>query len=293
VALSATVASSGAATPTGAVTFSDTSGTLCSDVPLADGTASCSATFAKAGAYTVTATYSGDASDNGSSASETETVAQLTTATAITNANPTTEPQGTNFEVDVTVTSSSGPAPTGTVEVANIDLDGVPAGTYTCPATLSAGSGGTSTGECAIDTGGNYGFIEVEATYAGDAAHAGSASTGEHKLINLEPTTTAVVEAGGAAGSGDVTLTATVTPVGGGSLLAGASDTPDVVNFTGNPTVVADCTDVAIVYTAATGNTATCTVGLTSGDSYDVTANFPGDEYAAGSSGATGTFTAP
>jgi hypothetical protein len=284
VTLAATVTSAGAA-PTGKVTFSDAAGTLC-DGTLAAGKASCTYTWtATGGAYTVTGTYSGDSSHTGSNgtAAGTVTVTQLATTTNITNPGYiSTEPAGTPFTIGVTVTSASGPVPTGTVSIVPTNLGANYGPEYACTATLNA----EGTGTCTVDPPvGSYGFTLFEATYSGDAAHAVSDSgDAEHKLINPDITTTTLSPDPEAGTAGDpVTLTATVVNQANSSLNAGYGG-PDTVDFTVNGAGVAGCAAVALT----NANVATCTYTPQADGTYTVGAAFSGDDYNQPSSG-TGT----
>ena len=278
VTLTATVTPAAA---TGTVSFSDAGGHLCTG-PLAGGTAQCAYTWAaKGGPYTITATYSGDATHapSAGTAAATVTVTQLATTTQITAPNPiATEPAGTPYTVMVTVTSATGPVPTGTVDVEPTNLTD-PGPGFACTATLD----GAGNGSCTVDPPvGTFGFTLFQATYSGDAAHLTSQTpvTDEHKLITPDITTTTVTPA--TATSGDpVTLKATIVDQAGTSLLAGEGG-PDLVNFSVNDTVV--CADVAVTYTGG-ANIATCSYTPPTATSYSVEADYLGDDYALPSTG--------
>ncbi|MCH6163266.1 Ig-like domain-containing protein [Streptomyces marispadix] len=76
----------GAGTPTGTVTFALSGGGGSTTVPVAvDGTARLTVDSLPAGAYSVTATYSGDANFASSSGSDSHTVNQAATATTVTS----------------------------------------------------------------------------------------------------------------------------------------------------------------------------------------------------------------
>src|SRR5262249_31401392 len=152
-----------------------------------------------------------------------------------------TQASGLPYAVKVTVTSPGGGAPTGRVLVAPTNLKN-PGPTYSCSFTLTAAMNGS--GSCNVTPPkGAYGFTLFQASYAGDAKHNGSATpvAQEHKLINPDNTVTTVGPA--TASAGQVTLTATVVPGGGGNILAGFSETGgDTVTFTAGGT---GCTNVA------------------------------------------------
>jgi len=284
VTLAATVTSSSAAT--GTVTFTQGATTLCTAALGGAGTASCDYTWGAAGGpFTVTGTYSGNSTHTGSSGTASVTVAAIATETAITNVNPFTQASGIPWPVDVDVTVPAGdPEPTGTVEVYSLADPGtdVTLDEYTCTFVLVAADDGDGT--CSITTpAGAWGFVEFEAIYDGNAEFATSTSGGEHKLINPEPTTTTVGPATATEGDA-VTLVATVTPEGGGNLLAAYSDIPDVVNFTVGGEPIADCTGVDITWNG-TADVADCTYTPTATGDQAIAAAFPGDEYAGPSTG--------
>jgi large repetitive protein len=284
VTVTAKVSSASTVAAAGNVTFSDKSGTLCSNVSLSGGKAVCAYTWPAAGGpFTVTAAYAGNSSHSASQgAVGPVTVARLATTTAITNPTITTQLSGQPFIINVQVTSAGGGVPTGTVDVASLPQQGIlAAGAYTCTVTLTAADNGA--GNCSITTPtGAYGFVTFQATYGGDTAHIGSASYLECKLINRIPTTTTVAPATATSGS-KVTLTATVVPEDNGNLLSAFSETlPDVVNFTVNGAAV--CSNVAITWTG-TNDIATCSYTPPAAGSYAVVATFPGDEYAMPSAG--------
>src|SRR5215831_3129890 len=179
------------------------------------------------------------------------------TTTNITAPNPiATQASGIPYAVKVTVTSAGGGAPTGTVLVAPTNLKN-PGPTYSCSFTLTAAMNGS--GSCNVTPPkGAYGFTLFQASYQGDATHNGSATpvAEEHKLINPDSTTTTVTPA--TASAGDVTLTATVVPVGG--------------------TTVAGCGAVPLTWNG-TVNVAQCTTTLGVGTYDNVQAAYSGDEY--------------
>ena len=150
VTYSAVVSSSGQPAPTGTVTFTDGTATVCSAVPLSMGVipvpfgtpivfyaATCSQTYHGTGPQTVTAAYSGDTSTSGSQGSVAVAVQKAATTTAVTaSANPSPQGQAVTFTATVTAQAPGAGTPTGTVAfVAN--------GSYIGPGTL--GNNGQAT----------------------------------------------------------------------------------------------------------------------------------------------------
>ena len=116
-------------------------------------------------------------------------------------------------------------------------------------------------------------------------------STGEHKLITPDPTST-TVEGPATAAAGNVTITADVVPdtYGGPgyNILAGFSETGgDTVAFTVDGTGA--CNASALQWNN-TVNYATCAANLAAG-THQVVATYSGDEYTNGSTSETFTIT--
>jgi Bacterial Ig-like domain (group 3) len=282
VKLSATVKSSGRV-PTGTVTFWSGTRKLCAG-HLSKASTSCAARFVTAAMKTVIGKYSGDARHKASSGTvhvmimNKPAAGKFRTTTHITAPNPiATQASGLPYAVKVTVTSAGGGAPTGTVLVAPTNLTN-PGPTYSCSFTLTAAMNGS--GSCNVTPPkGAYGFTLFQATYSGNATHNGSATpvAEEHKLINPDSTATTVGPA--SAPAGEVTLTATVVPGGGGNILAGFSETGgDTVAFTIGGTTIAGCGAVALTWNG-TVNVAQCTTTLGAGTYDNVQAAYSGDEY--------------
>ncbi len=172
-----TVAPQFGGTPTGTVTVSDGVNSCMGTVAAG----SCNVALTTVGARTLTATYAGDASFNGSFGTTAHQVNQASTTTTITaeSADPTA--QGEVFTVFYTV-SVSAPGtgtPTGTVTVSD--------GVNSCMGTVAAG-------QCplALNT---AGMRTLTATYSGNTNFAGSVSPGEpHTVL---PVTAAPVEVSG------------------------------------------------------------------------------------------------
>jgi hypothetical protein len=279
VTLAATVSSRSPLAATGTVRFTSGKTTLCTG-RLSGGSARCAYAWqADGGRYVVTGTYAGDGAHAGSSgASGVVRVHRSATVTQITSISPARVPAGTSATVTVTVTSTRAGAPpaTGTVTVAPNDPTLTEAG-YSCTVTLTAASNGTGT--CQITPPApTYGFINYDATYSGDRAHSGSAYTGGYLVIVPDVTTTAVAfdPAEGTVGTPD-TITATVTNQAGDDISPTAGGT-GTVTFSIGGTTIAGCSDVALTYSAATGNTATCSYTPTTAGSVTVTATYSGDD---------------
>lgn len=173
VKLTATVSDGSGPAPTGTVTFSDTSGKLCSAVPLTSAapyTATCTYTPAAPGQVTVTADYSGASGTKSSSGSAGVTAVQA--STAVKEASAPTAPlfgQSVTFTATVAALapSTGHPAPTGTVRFA---VDG---GTASQPVAVTAAGTATS----APVTGLTPGAHTVVATYSGDGNYKGATVT--------------------------------------------------------------------------------------------------------------------
>lgn len=191
---------------------------------------------------------------------------------------PVTEQAGTVVTLTATVTAADGTTPTGTVSFAPWNFPGPYPSYEVCTATLVDG-----TASCPVDPPiGTWGFSQFEATYSGDATHAGSNSgEGDNKLITPDNTTTTVTGPATAA-PGAVTLNATIVPYTDGgpifNILAGDSETGgDTVGFTIGGTTVTGCAAVPMTWNE-TNNVAACTTTLAAG-TYTVEAAYSGDEY--------------
>ena len=207
-------------------------------------------------------------------------VATTTTITYPALDVPVTEPAGTEVTLTATVTAADGSTPTGTVSFAPWNIPGPYASYQVCTATLVDG-----TGSCQVDPPvGTWGFMQFEATYSGDATHAGSNSgDGDNKLITPDNTTTTVTGPATAT-QGAVTLNATIVPYTDGgpifNILAGESETGgDTVAFTVNGDTV--CATAPMTWNG-TANVAQCADTLAAG-TYTVVAAYSGDEYTNGS----------
>ena len=155
--------------PTGTVSFDDSSTTICTGVALTAGTAQCSLSSLTVGAHAITATYSGDSNNlSSSSLGIVQTVQRATTSTAVSTTCMSTFVENQPFTLSASVTGIN---PTGTVTFGD--------GTNSfCSATPLNGA----TASCTIDSlaviGSNTQQIfNLSANYSGDGNNAGSSST--------------------------------------------------------------------------------------------------------------------
>jgi hypothetical protein len=168
----------GATAPTGtvAITGADTNCTI----TLASGSGTCNAIFTTAGAKTLTATYSGDATHAASTGTASHTVNQGASTTTITSDAPDPSAPGQAVAVNVTV-AGAGAAPTGTVAITGADTN--------CTITLAAGSG---TCNAVFNT---NGAKTLTAAYSGDATYTASTDTEAHTVSQGTTTTTITSDA--------------------------------------------------------------------------------------------------
>jgi Bacterial Ig-like domain (group 3) len=212
-----------------------------------------------------------------------------TTTTVTTPANDVYDhaDAGVPVPLTATVTSNTGGAvPTGTVTF--VPQNVTPYAAIECTATLNA----EGTGTCSVTPPtGTWGFILYEATYSGDATYAPSTSTGEHKVVTWDITTTALTFSPSPATVGKpATLTATVMDQPKDDL-AGAGGGADQVTFSIGGTAIPGCSDVNVTDPSdGPDNVATCTYTPTATGSVSIKAAYLGDDYALPSS-ATETLT--
>jgi len=206
----------------------------------------------------------------------------VATTTTVTNpAYIDTEQGGVTVTLTATVTATDGTTPTGTVTFAPTNLPGAIPANLECTATLDASGDAACTVTPAL---GSWGFSLYEATYAptDGSEWATSVSTGEHKLITPDNTTTTVTGPATAT-PGAVRLNASIVPVTGGpgyNILAGYSETGgDTVAFTVDGNTV--CATAPMTWNG-TVNVAQCADTLAAG-AYTVVAAYSGDEYTNGS----------
>ncbi len=230
VTLTATVGvtSPAAGTPTGTVTFTidDVDQT---PVAVSGNQALLNTVDLSVGAHTITASYNGDASFNGSTSGEATQTVNLhpTSTTLVSSINPSVSGQSVTF----TATVTGGGTPTGTVTftISNV---------VQSPIALSSGSAQLAIGSLSV------GAHPITAAYGGDATHAVSTSAEATQTANKGATSTSLAAAptsslpgamvrltatvaatAPAAGSqtGTVTFKAGATTIGTGSMSGGAA----------------------------------------------------------------------
>jgi len=241
VVFTATVTGPGA-TPTGTLTFSDGSTTLCNGVSLSNGAATCSAPSLTVATHNITASYSGDTNFSSSSGGMSEVVEPAsTTTTLVALPNPSTFGQSVTLTASVAaVAPGSGTPTTGTVTFTS------GASTLCNLVTISTGSASCTTSFLPV------GAQSVVATYSGNGSFAGSASSALTVTVLKATAAVAVTADVSPSVFGEtVNLTATVTGPGG---------TPTgTVTFSDGPTAL--CTAYALASGEASCSTSTLAAG--------------------------------
>lgn len=248
------VTAPGSGTPSGTVTFTKGATTLCSNVAVSNSKATCTTNSLNTGQYTITGTYSGDASFTTSSGSMTQNVSAYASSTAVASSKSTSV-LGESITFTATVTPAAGPGVSGTVTF----TDGA---TTLCNAVALSGSPATATCSTSSLTVGSH---TITATYSGDTNYGQSSGT-VAQTVNKAGTATAVTTSKSPTVWGEsATFTATV------SVTAPAVSTPTgSVTFTDGATTL--CNAVAL-----SGDTASCTTSALSAGSHTVTAAYSGD----------------
>ncbi len=238
------VAKGGGVAPTGTVTFTANSSTLCT-VTLPDPFCWMS-TAPGAGSYNVTATYSGDSNYQGSTATTSFTIDKARTSFSA-SANPTS----TTYGIDVIlserglVTAGDGVAPTGTVTyTAN--------GSTLCAATLPSSS-------CTTTSPLGTGTYAVTATYSGDSNYVGSTAATSFTIDQAPTEFVASATPEAAVYPSRVLLAATGLPVG----------STGSVGFSSG--------GVLLCSALVSGGTASCHTRALPGGKWSVQASYSGD----------------
>jgi hypothetical protein len=255
VMFTATVApTTGAATPTGSVTFKDGSTTLGSSALNASGVGTFSTSSLAGGSHSITAVYGGDATFSGSTSSVlAQTVNQAGTTTALASSlNPST--YGTSVKFTATVTPLSGTAtPTGSVTF----KDG---STSLGAVTLSGGMASLSTSSLSV------GSHSITANYGGDTNYSSNISGTLSQGVSQASTTTTVSSSVNPSMLGqNVTFTANVSP----SAATGTVQFFDGVNSLGSVPL--------------SGGKATLSMSTLSAGPHSITAQYSGDTNYTGS----------
>jgi hypothetical protein len=251
--------------PTGTVNFKDGANSIsgCSAVALSGSgnvrTAQCATSALAAGTHSMTAVYSGDASNNGSTSSSLSQVVNGMTATTTSlgsSLNPSTAGASVTFTATVMGTS-----PTGTVNF----KDGANS-IGSCSAVALSGSGNSRTAQCATSTLAT-GTHSITAAYSGDASNNPSTSSAVSQVVNGVASTTSLGSSLNPSTAGtSVTFTATVT---------GTSPT-GTVNFKDGASSISGCSAVAL---SGSGNTLTaqCATSALTAATHSITAGYSGN----------------
>lgn len=296
----------GSGMPDGSVVFTDGSTTLAT-VTLVGGVATFTSSTLSTGGHSITATYSGSSSFNGSTATLSQVVSKLATTTTVSSSiNPSVFGQS----VILTASVTGGTSTSGTVTF----FDGA---TSLGTATLSSGGATLTLSSFGV------GHHSITAQYSGDTNFTASTSAALDQVVNAAATTTAVTSSTNPSSYGDaVTFTATVavtspgagSPTGtvtfkdGATVLGTGALSGGIATFTTTATLAAGTHSITAVYsgdsnfTASTGaltqtvNARTTSTTVTSstnpsvfGQSVTLTATVSGAN--AGSGPITGTVT--
>jgi hypothetical protein len=191
------VVSGSGATPTGSVVFKKGK-TILRSLTLADGKASFAMAFAKKGAASIIASYSGDEIYKATNSKPLkQVVQQYATSTAVASSlNPSTYGQSVTL---TTTVSSAGPTPTGNVTLKN-------GSTALGSASLSGGVATIALSSLPV------GSLMITASYGGDAMSAKSTSPPLSQVVEKATSATAIVSSKNPSMQGKaVKFTATVT----------------------------------------------------------------------------------
>jgi len=252
----------GVGTPTGTVKVSD--GIKNCVATLSGGTGSCQITETAAGPYTFTAGYNGDSNDaKSTSAGVPVTIGQDGTTTSITSTTSSfVAGQPISIGVSVGANAPGVGTPTGTVTVSD-------AGTQTCVAHLTAGTGSCQITEATV---GPYTFT---ATYNGDSNDASSVSGGYDVTVGQDTSTTTITSTTSSFVVGQpINIAVSVVANSPGS----GTPTGTVTVSDGTQSCVADLS----------GGSGSCQITETAPGSYSFGAAYGGDTNYSASSAAAG-----
>lgn len=260
IKFSATVSGPGV-TPTGTVTWnvSTPSGvTACaSTATLSSGVATCSITATKAGSYSVSDSYGGDANyTSAGSNTDMVSVAKATPTNVVTNSAPPA--LGGNITFSATVSGVSGITPTGSV---TWHVSGS-AGATSCGSTTAL-SGGVATCVITATKGGTY---VVSDTYGGDSNYTSAPSNTDTVSIGKITPTNKVTNSSPTKVGSTITFTAAVSELG-------VTPTGTVTWNVSKPSGVTSCASTATL----SGGVATCTITASKAGTYSVSDTYNGD----------------
>jgi hypothetical protein len=248
------MASSGAGTPTGSISFMDGSTQLASVALNSNGAAAFSTSALAAGGHSITAVYSGDANFNGStSAVLAQTVNKAASTLALSSSSdPSTFGASVTFSASA---SSAAGTPTGSISF----MDG-----STQLASVALNSNGVAAFSTSTLATGAH---SITAVYSGDANFTGSASTALTQTVNKAASAVALSSSSDPSIFGAfVTFSASVSDTSAGS--------------TGTPTgMVAFHDGTSTLGTAALSSSgiATITTNSLSEGSHSISATYAGD----------------
>ena len=234
---------SASGTPTGTVTVTESLSAATCNASVATG--QCDITLPTVGASTLTATYGGDSSFNGSLDTEGHTVNKANTTTTITSdsADPSAVGVAVTVQFTVTATAPGGGTPSGTVTITE-SLSAA-----TCNATVAVG-------QCDI-TLPTAGASTLTATYGGDANYNGSLDTEGHTVSQAATATTITSDSADPSVTGEaITVQFTVTS-GGGTPTGTVTVTDSLSAATCNATVAVGQCDITLPGVGARTLTAT------------------------------------
>ena len=256
-------------TPSGTIVFYDGANAIGSANLNGSGIATYPTAALSAGSHSLTAQYSGDATNAAATSNAVNEVINQATTTTTISTSATPVPVGTTVTFKATVTGTSSDAPTGNV-------------TFTADGTNVLGVSTLNGSDIAtLPTSAlTPGTHQIVAAYAGDTNNSASRSVALVEIVNQIGTTTALVVAPNPSNAGAaVNLTATV------AMAAGATADGTI---TGTVTFTDGSTTLGTAPVNASG-VAVLTVSTLSAGTHAIIANYNGNtNYAASSSSAVG-----